>query len=146
MLRCNLNGLRFCARSANPILRRDKREFFERRVRGYMPMLKACIELAPTDAVQRALGELQRELEETFGPPTPAQVGFSDHILRAAVGEFQVRGDGDPPLQRDEFRRYVYRDRAHRPGYQKPYTVSYPRRAPAREEADAAGVRLAALS
>jgi radical SAM superfamily enzyme YgiQ (UPF0313 family) len=146
MLRCNLSGHQFCARSHNPILRTDKRDFFERRVRGYAPMLKTCIELAPSDEVRHSLNELEREVVDTFGPPTDAQRAFSEHILRCATREFEIRGDGDPPLIKDEFRRYTYPDRTHRPTWQKPYSVTYPRRTATRERVESAAATLATLS
>ena len=128
MLRCNLNGYRYCARSSNAILRADKLDFFERRVRSYVPMLRACIEFAPSDLVRHTLNELDREIVEVFGAPTRAQRTFSDHILRCAAQEFERRGEGDPPLVKDAFRRYTYADRERRPVFHKPYLVTHPRR------------------
>src|SRR5262249_24658231 len=128
MLRCNLNGQRFCARSSHPLLRTDKREFFERRVRAYAPMLRACIELAPSDEVRGSLRELEREIAETLGPPTDARQTSSGAVGRPGVGGFERGGTGDPPLMKDEFRRYVYADRHVRPTWHKPYAVAYPRR------------------
>jgi haloalkane dehalogenase len=128
LLRCNLNGYSYCRRSSHPLLRSDKLEFFERRLRSYVPLLAACIEFAPGDQVRHALRELQREVVDTFGPPTDTQRAFSDHVLRSAAKEFAERGDADRPIINDEFRRYVYPARDRRPALGKPYSVSYPRR------------------
>jgi hypothetical protein len=128
LLRSNLNGYLYCGRSSHPLLRSDKREFFERRLRSYVPLLAACIEFAPSNLVRQALNELQREVEDVFGPPTAAQRTFSDHVLRSAAQEFAARGESDPPLLKDEFRRYTYLTHDQRPAVGKPYSVSYPRR------------------
>ena len=128
LLRCNLNGYSYCRRSTHPLLRSDKLEFFDRRLRSYVPLLAACLEFAPSDRVRSALQDLQREVSEIFGPPTDAQRAFSDHVLRSAAQEFAARGDGDRPITKDEFRRYVYPECDRRPTLGKPYLVSYPRR------------------
>ena len=98
-------------RSSHPLLRTQKREFFERRVRSYVSMLPACIEFAPSDAVRQRLRDLEREVVDALGAPTTAQQAFSEHVLRRAAAAFAARADGDPPLIYDEFRRYTYPDR-----------------------------------
>jgi hypothetical protein len=128
ILRCHLNGYRYCQRSRHPILRTAKREFFERRVRGYVPLLDACIEFAPTPGVRDLLKDLQRDAIDAVGPLTDGQRAYSAHVVRRAAQEFQTRGNGDPPIVYDEFRRYTY-DAARRRLPGKPYAVTYPRRA-----------------
>lgn len=144
MLQCNLNGYRYCRRSSHPLLRRDKLEFFDRRVRGYALMLRACIEFAPNERVRRALHELERETADAIGPPTDAQRAFSEHVVRSAALELGRRPNGEPPLIKDEFRRYTY-DARRRGAPGKPYAVAYPRRAAARDRAERPGESMAAL-
>jgi hypothetical protein len=144
MLQCNLNGYLYCRRSTHPLLRTHKLQFFERRVRGYVPLVGACIEFAPNDAVRRALKDLRRETTDAVGPPTDAQRAFTEHVLRSAARQFEQRGDGDPPLIKDEFRRYSYdSDRRRTAG--KPYTVAYPRREATRARAISASESVAAF-
>jgi hypothetical protein len=128
LVRCNLNGYAFCRRAGHPLLRTQKLDFFERRLRSYIPLLPACREFAPSDQVRRTLDELRREVEEIFGAPTAAQREFAEHVLRRAAEAYAERGDGDPPLLKDEFRRYTYGPHERRAAVGKPYSVSYPRR------------------
>jgi hypothetical protein len=121
MLRVNMNGYQYCKRARNPLLRVDKSLFFERRVRGYLPLLAACREFAPSDAVREGLDDLEKEILDTFGPLNEAQREYREHVLRLAAAEYAVRGDGERPMKKDGFRRYVYGRQSAVPHGAKPY-------------------------
>lgn len=146
LLEVNLNGYEHCRRSRNPLLREAKARFFRRRVEHYAPLLPACREFAPSERVRARLGDLGRRLTEVCGDPSDGQRLFAQHVLRKAAAEFERRGEGDPPLLKDDFRRYVYAPAAQRAPAGRPYRVSYPRRAPepAAREAPAASVATSA--
>jgi hypothetical protein len=128
MLRCNLNGYNYCRRSRNPQLREDKSRFFERRARAYAPLLEACTEFAPTAKVRASLDDLRREYNEAFGAMSESEAFFSQQVVRKAAIAFAERGEGDPPLWKDDYRRYVYDNRAAVAASQKPYRVQLPRK------------------
>ncbi len=139
MLRCNLNGYHHCRVSRHPMLRDDKAQFFERRVRSYTPLLEACIEFAPTTRVGAALEDLKRELRDTFGPLSDDERRFSSLVTRKAAAAIAERGEADPPIVKDEFRRYSYFGALDRLAHRKPYDVELPRRAGSRKN-DSASV------
>jgi radical SAM superfamily enzyme YgiQ (UPF0313 family) len=125
-LRCNLNGYRYCSRSRNPLLHNAKAMFFLRRIKSYAPLLRACIEFAPTDRVRENLCNLEKEITGVIGPLSATRKAYSNQVVRRAERQFRQQGEGDPPLRKDDFRRYKYLEAARRPKVAKPYEVEYP--------------------
>jgi len=111
-------------RSHHPRLREDKATFFERKVRGQAPILAAVAELGPNPMIRGRARELDREVQELFGPPEEAQRVYRDHLLRKAEAEYRLRGEGERPVRTDAFRRYEYGPQSRSPRDRKPYLVS----------------------
>ena len=124
MLQCNLNGYRYCRASRNPKLHQDKAAFFARKVQTQAMILPVIAELGPNPGIRGRAREMEREVHELFGRPEAAQQTYREHLMRKAVAEHELRGEGDRPIRTDAFRRYVYGPQSGAPRDRKPYTVS----------------------
>src|SRR6202034_2194112 len=101
-------GYRYCRESRHPLLRKDKARFFERRVRSYRPLMEACMEFAPSKQARASIQNLASDLSDLFGKPNEDERRFSSVVVRKAAEAFALRGEGDPPMIKEEFRRYRY--------------------------------------
>ncbi len=126
MLRTNMNGYKFCKKSKRALLKNDKAHFFQQRINAYSPLIKACKEFAPGERVKNSLKELEADIIDHLGPFANGQKDFSDLILRKAVQEYELRKAAEPPIKKDDYRRYVYPAGTKSSFRKKPYTVTYP--------------------
>ncbi len=126
MLKTNINGYKFCKKSKHTLLRNDKTHFFKQRVDAYSPLLKACIEFAPSARVKNLLIELESEIVDLFGTFTIRQKEFNELILRKAIQEHELKESSKPSIKKDDFRRYVYPSGTKSRFRKKPYIVTYP--------------------
>ncbi|MBI2889624.1 MAG: hypothetical protein HYY13_02455 [Nitrospirae bacterium] len=141
VLETNLNGLDWCRRSSNRLLREHKAVFFKNRCESYFPLLKTAREHAPSLAVRSRMEQIEERYRELLGPIPSHLAGMADLILRKAdeealrrgpvcrpechSGPDTGRGDAERPTREEPFRRYTYAgvtDRSPR----KPYRVEYP--------------------
>ncbi|MCP4269563.1 MAG: hypothetical protein GY777_28995 [Candidatus Brocadiaceae bacterium] len=126
MLQTNMNGYKYCKKSKHILLKNDKAHFFRQRIDAYSPLLKACIEFAPSERVKNLLKELESEIVDHFGPFTIGQKDFHELILRKAVREHELRKSSEPSIKQEDLRRYVYPSGTKNQFRRKPYTVTYP--------------------
>ncbi len=126
MLKTNMNGYKFCKKSKQTLLKNDKAHFFRHRIDAYSPLIKACIEFAPSESVKNLLKELESEIVDHFGPFTIGQKDFNELVLRKAVREHELRESVGLSIKKDDYRRYVYPSGTKSRFSKKPYTVTYP--------------------
>lgn len=120
---CNLNGYRYCHGARHPLLRTDKAAFFERKVRAQAPVLSVIAEFGPNPTIRAKAADLDRDVNDVFGPPDHVQRAYRDHMIHKAAEEHRARGDGERPVQTDAFRRYAYDPQSETPERRKPYRL-----------------------
>ena len=125
VLEVNLNGYDFCLKSQNPLLRKEKSQFFQKRCDSYYFLLRTAREYAPSSRVRSRLEELDRRYQDLFGPPSRTQKDLAELVLRKAEAETARRRTMPRPLREEPFRRYTYAPLEERPAH-RPYRVEYP--------------------
>lgn len=105
----DMNGYRHCLHSKNPYLNGPKLEYFKRKVRNSIPLVKTAIEFAPNSAVKNLMEDLEAEYVELFGPFTKSQQIAADYMLSLAEKEYKRRElEGYSTLRDIPLERYTY--------------------------------------
>lgn len=124
MLQCNFNGYLYCSKAKHPLLRREKADFFSRKVRAQASILPMVEELGPNAAIRELARDLGRQVAEVIGEPDTAQRIYREHLMRKAAAEYALRGDGERPIRTDASRRYEYGPQSRAPLGRKPYVMN----------------------
>ena len=111
VLNVHMNGYEYCMGSDNPHLRGPKLEFFKRRIRNTIPIIKVATELAPTTVVKNRMLDLNQRYQELFGPLRRTQQFLADRLMSLAEEELERRTrDGYTTLREVALKRYTYQD------------------------------------
>jgi hypothetical protein len=108
-LKVFLNGYEYCSNSSNPMLNTEKKEFFRRRIKSYISLVKVAKEFAPTAESIAVMDNIERKYVELFGPFRKSQIIASDKFVRLAKEEMEKRerepwsSIRDVPLKRYEY-------------------------------------------
>ncbi len=120
-----LNGLIFCQKSKNPLLREKKAKLYKNRCETNFSLIDAIKEFAPSEAVRQKALAVEEKYLKNVGTPDDTERALSRYILKKAR-EAKNNGAGkDYGGTSEIFRRYYYSNGV-RDSSGVPYQVEYP--------------------